>query len=119
MDLYPSISEELLAEALSFASNYDTVIIQVKKSLLFNGNTTWCKMNSKSLFDVTMGTFAETCELVGSYLLSKITPEYGNDIGLYRDDGLAALEKTARDIEQIMKHICKVFNDHAQSSNYY
>ena len=42
------------------------------------------KKTTKSLFDVTMGSFdgAETCELVGSYLLSKLAPEYGNDIGL-------------------------------------
>jgi hypothetical protein len=44
---------------------------------------------------MNMGSFdgAETCELVGSYLLSKLAPEYGNDIGLYRDDGLAAFDK--------------------------
>ena len=63
-----------------------------------------------------MGSFdgAETCELVGSYLLSQLTAEYGNesnDIGLYRDDGLAAFDKTPREIEIIKKSICKVFSD--------
>ena len=55
--------------------------------LFFNGNTT------KSLFDVTMCSFdgAETCELVGLYLLSKLTQVVGNNIGLYRDDGLAII----------------------------
>ena len=68
-----------------------------------------------SLFDVTMGSFdgAETCELVGLYLLSKIPQEYSNDIGLYRDDGLAAFDKTPREIENIKKHICKIFNIHS------
>ena len=121
VDFYPSISEELLNEALSFASQYDNItenekhiITQAKKSLLFNANTTWCKKTSKSLFDVTMGSFdgAETCELVGSYLLSKLTPEYGNDIGLYRDDGLAAFNKTPKQMENVKKHICKIFSEH-------
>ena len=61
-----------------------------------------------------MGSFdgAETCELVGLYLLSKLTPVVGNNIGLYRDDGLAALNRTPREIENIKKHICKTFNEH-------
>jgi hypothetical protein len=54
---------------------------------------------------------AETCELVGSYLLSQLTAEYGNDVGLYRDDGLAAFDKTPREIETIKKSICKVFSN--------
>ena len=57
-----------------------------------------------------MGSFdgAETCELVGAYLLSQLSAEYGNDIGLYRDDGLAAFDKPPREIESIKKGICKV-----------
>ena len=88
--------------------------MQAKNSLLFSNNTTWCKKESASLFDVTMGSFdgAETCELVGSFLLSKLPVEYGNDIGLYRDDGVAAFDKTPREIEYIKKQTCKVFNDH-------
>ena len=46
VDFYPSISEELLKQALTFASQYDEItenekhiIIQAKKSLLFNGNS--------------------------------------------------------------------------------
>ena len=83
-------------------------------SKLFNANTTWCKKTSKSLLDVTMGSFddAKTCELVGSYLLSKLTPEYGNDIGLYRDDGLAAFNKTPKQMENVKKRICKIFSEH-------
>ena len=63
---------------------------------------------------MAMGSFdgAETCELVGSYLLSKLTPLLGNTVGLYRDDGLAALNKTPRGIENIKKQICTTFNDH-------
>lgn len=45
-------------------------------------------------FDVTMGSYdgAEVCELVGLFILSKLTNVAGMDsIGLYRDDGLAVL----------------------------
>ena len=48
----------------------------------------------------------------GSYLLSKLTPEYGNDIGLYRGDGLAAFNKTPKQMENVKKHICKIFSEH-------
>ena len=60
-----------------------------------------------------MGSYdgAETCELVGSYLLSQLPSEYGNKVGLYRDDRLAALVATPRQIENIKKHICKTFRD--------
>ena len=83
--------------------------MQAKRSLLFSRNTTWCKKTTKSLFDVTMGSFdgAESCELVGSYLLSKLTPEYGNDIGHDRDDGLAAFNKTPREAENIKNTFAK------------
>ena len=61
-----------------------------------------------------MGSFdgAETCELVGSYLLSKLSTEHGNQIGLYRDDGLAALNKTPKEIDNIKKQICATFASH-------
>ena len=89
--------------------------MQAKKSVLFSRNQTWRKKESDSLFDVTMGSFdgAETCELVGLFQLSKLPPEYRNDIGLYRDDGLAAFDKQPRAIENIKKQICRTFiNEH-------
>ena len=121
VDFYPSITEELLNKALKFASQYDetsenekSIIMKAKQSPLFNRNETWRKKTSDSLFDVTMGSFdgVETCELVGSYLLSQLSTDYGNDIGLYRDDGLAAFDKSPREIEKIKKQICKVFSNH-------
>ena len=54
---------------------------------------------------------AETCELVGCYLLSLLTKKYGQNIGLYRDDGLAAFNAKPREMERIKKEICKVFRD--------
>ena len=102
-EFYLSITEDLLIRALDFASNYVSisaeerhVIIQAKQSLLFNNETPWQKRNSNTLLDVTMGSYdgAETCELVGCYLLSKLTQIPEIDIGLYRDDGLAVLNQT-------------------------
>jgi len=60
-----------------------------------------------------MGSFdgAETCELVGCYILSLLTEKYGNGIGLYRDDGLSAFNKSLQEIEKIKKDICKIFRD--------
>ena len=60
-----------------------------------------------------MGSFdgAETCELVGCYLLSLLTDKYGQNIGLYRDDGLAAFNKTPQEFEKIKKELCKIFRE--------
>ena len=61
-----------------------------------------------------MGSFdgAETCELVGSYLLSKLPTIYRSKIGLYRDDGLAAFNLPPKKIESIKKKICSTFREH-------
>ena len=81
MEFYPTITEDLLRRALDFVSNYVTIsaedrriIIHSKQSLLFNDETPWDKRNSNTLFDVTMGSYdrAETCELIGCYLLSQL-----------------------------------------------
>ena len=88
--------------------------MQAKNSLLFNENEAWYKKTANSHFDVTMGSFdgAETCELVGSYLLSKLPSQYRSNLGLYRDDGLGAFSESPRNIEIIKKQICKIFTDH-------
>ena len=71
----------------------------------------WAKKNSRNSFDVTMGSYdgAETCELVGSYLLSQLPETI--DVGLYRDDGLGISRQTPRRTDQIKKKICKVFTN--------
>ena len=46
-------------------------------------------MKKDSLFDVTLGPYdgAEVCELVGTFLLDKISVKYDkNNTGLYRDN---------------------------------
>ena len=69
-EFYPSISEEILDNAILFAQQYihipekDLRIIKhCRKSLLYNNNEPWKKKNTESCFDVTMGSFdcAEIC----------------------------------------------------------
>ena len=118
VEFYPSISETLLSRALDFASNHVSIstddhqtILHAKQSLLFNNGNPWQKRNSNTLFDVTMGSYdgAETCELVGCYLLSQLKQIPDIDIGLYRDDGLAVLNQNPQKIEKVKKEICKIF----------
>ena len=54
------------------------------------------------MFDVIMGSYdgAETCELIGTYMLSLITAKIKYQLGLYRDDGLAVCEAMPRQIEK-------------------
>ena len=94
-EFYASISEKLLLEALEFAESFmdisdeeKDIILQAKRNLLFDKNIPWVKKGSSD-FDVAMGSFdsAETCDLVGLYLLSKLQHLKVN-LGLYRDDGL-------------------------------
>ena len=56
--------------------------------------------------------FAESCELVGSFLLHNITQKYGNNFGLYRDDGLGIIKGSPRQIELTKKDLCAIFNEH-------
>jgi hypothetical protein len=117
VEFYPSITEELLSKAIDFAEKYTTItehekhiIAHTKQSLLYNINNTWRKKNTTN-FDVTMGSFdgAETCELIGLFMLSQLQ-DLGINVGLYRDDGLAVCDKTPRQIEQIKKKMCHIFS---------
>ena len=116
--MYPSISQDLLNKALDFASDHDNIttderniIIHAKNSILIHKHLHWQKKGSTT-FDVTMGSYdgAETCELVGSFLLSQLQDLNAN-VGLYRDDGLAITNATPRETESIKKEICRIFNN--------
>ena len=78
------------------------IIIHSKRSLLYHQNSPWTKKNSDSMFDVTMGSYdgAETCELIGVYMLSLIATQFRDEVGFYRDDGLAVCKATPREIEK-------------------
>ncbi|GFS09353.1 inositol hexakisphosphate and diphosphoinositol-pentakisphosphate kinase 2 [Elysia marginata] len=117
-DFYPSINESLLDQALQFASQYTTItaeeqhiIKHTKKTTLYHNCTPWRKKTSN--FDVTMGSYdgAETCELVGLFLLSQLK-EIDANVGLYRDDGLVACRLTPRQAENTKKRICEVFQNY-------
>ena len=59
-----------------------------------------------------MGSFdgAETCELVGSFLLSQLQ-HLNINVGLNRDDGLAITNASPRDTENTKKEMCRIFNN--------
>ena len=116
-EFYPSISEKLLNSALDFASSFECIsdqereiILHTKKSFLYNNTEPWCKRGDTQ-FDVTMGSFdsAESCELVGLYILSQLE-KLDINIGLYRDDGLAVCKKSPHQVEKIKKEICRIFS---------
>lgn len=119
VDFYPSITEDLLKQALDFASQFTLIeeeekeiILHSRKSLLFVNGRPWIK-KTKGMFDVTMGSFdgAEVCELVGAFLLHHLSQYIERfNIGLYRDDGLAVLKNTSGQVaERARKNIIKVF----------
>ena len=94
-EFYPSITENLLKKAITFAEahtpfsdDHKAIIHHARKSLHFNDQQTCIKRGS-GLFNVTMAAYdgAEVCELVGNYLLYELSKLYEKkDIGLYRDE---------------------------------
>ena len=119
VEMYPSITEKLFNDALSFASTMtpvDDVTVQTIKnacqSLLFYKGEAWVKQSG--LFDVTMGAYmgAQICDLVGLFLLHQLESRFPLlRLGLYRDDGLGVTynlpgptrERMKKDIVQIFK----------------
>ena len=121
VEFYPSITEKLLdrvivwAKTLTPISDEDTAIIKhARKSLLYNRDTPWVKRSGDTLFDVTMGCFdgAEICELVGLFILHKLTADLGKEyVGLYRDDGLVLVRGTsARNADNVRKKLHDIFH---------
>ena len=117
-DFYPSISEDLLLKALDYASKFSTItqqdrhiIIHAKKSLLYHQNSPWTKKNTNDMFDVTMGSYdgAETCELIGTYMISLIASKFKDEVGLYRDGGLAVCKTNPKEIVKTKKEVSNVF----------
>ena len=107
VDFYPSISKNLLSNAINFARNHiniseeeEKIIITAKNKILISDRQPWKKKNSENYFDNTQGTYdgAEVCELVGLYVLPQLQKLNEND-GLYRDDGLMVSKLTPRQNE--------------------
>ena len=91
---YPSISENLLKNAISYAKQYVTItdqevdiIMHSRKSLLFDQGTAWIKKNDDGLFDFTMGSYdgTEVCELVGLLILDQLGNQYGKKMSAYTE----------------------------------
>ena len=121
-EFYPSISENLLDEAILFAKQHTNIQVKdlniikhARKSLLFDKDCPWVKRGNQGTFDVTMGCYdgAEVCELVGLLILSKLSTKFRKeDVGLYRDDGLAVFKNiSGPQSEKHKKEICKEFKD--------
>ena len=117
-NFFPSISEHLLTKALDYTTQFTAItpqhrhiIMHAKKSLPYHSNSPWEKKKSEDQFDVTMGSYygAETCELIGAYILSLIAPKLKEGVGWYRDDSLAVCSATPKQIEKTKQEICKVF----------
>ena len=80
-----------MTNALNFAKKITDIsrediqiMYHARKSLLFSNEKPWMK-RQWNLFDLTMGAYdgAEVCELVGIFILKKISEKYNkNDVGL-------------------------------------
>ena len=87
--------------------------MQSRKTLLFQNSESWVKKTGNEDFDVPMGCYdgAEVCELVGSFILNKLTSIINkSNIGLYRDGGLGIVQNVSKpEIERKKKTIVKIF----------
>ena len=123
VEFYPSITEDLLKNAIKFGRIHthisyevERIIMNARKSVLFHDGKTWIK-NSGDLFDVTMGSYdgAEICELVGLFLLDQVKQQIpALDIGLYRDDSLGVHEDIpGPDLERMKKKLIAIFKQNS------
>ena len=118
VNFYPSIKSDLLTEALKWARGYCgisdaeiEIILQTKKSFLFRDGQPWSKKGDNN-FDVAMGSFdgAETCDIVGLYILSKLKNISDDvDLGLFRDDGAGESSLPPNQLDDVRKEIITKF----------
>ena len=111
---YPSIKSNHLKSVIEFARRFTSIsdeevniIDHTCNSILTYNGSTWTKKDQDSTFDVPMGSYfcAELCDLVGLYILDKLKKSYTpNQIGLYRDDGLAIIRYTNNQNLENMKN---------------
>ena len=130
-EYYPSITEQLLDNAIAFFNTNDVeitaaeveIVKNARKAFLFsetNGERiTWRKKTddeNDNNFDVTMGApdGAEVCELVGLFLLNEVKANFPTlEFGLYRDDGLAVHSRMPkRELEGTRQRLRALFANH-------
>ena len=89
--------------------------MQARKTLLFNNNEPWVKKSGNKDFDNPMGCFngAEASEIVGTYILSKISNEINKkQVGIYRGDGLGVLRNiSGSEMDRTRKNFFKIFQE--------
>ena len=116
-NFYPPISE---IDAITFAKSSAniteqdlSIIMQSRKTLLFQNSELWVKKLGNENFDVPLGCYdgAELCEVVGSFILNTLTSIVNkSNIGLYHVDGLGIFyNASATEIERKKKAMVKVF----------
>ena len=90
---------------------------EARQSFLFHDGDIWVKSKNPE-FDVAMGAFdgAEVCELVGLFLLKRVTEANigltKENLGLYRDDGLAVTHGKGRQMKIMTEKLHKIFGEH-------
>ena len=116
-DYYPSITSDLLDEALNWAAGWCPIsqddrelFHHTKNSLLWHEGSTWVKKGEKN-FDIAQGSYdgAETTDLVGLFLLDKLKGLEEMDAGLYRDDMLGVTELEGKEAEKLKQKISDIF----------
>ena len=93
MDFYPSISEKLLNEALAWASDLATItendisiIKHARKSVYFSATVNYGQKKTE----------ATVYSIVGLFILNHVGKRFDKEnIGLYRDDGLAIIKSNS------------------------
>ena len=121
-NFYPSITLELLNNAIKFASQKCThsendlsITMQSRQTLLFYGKQPWLKETLIENFDVPVGCYdgTEVCKLVGCYILNQLTTVMRKEIlRLYHDNGFGVMKKmSGPDKEQKRKQIIKMFKN--------
>jgi hypothetical protein len=120
---YPNISEKVMKDSINWARQFvdisleeENIILEAENSLLFKDGTPWSKKGD-SFFDVGQGSYdgAESCELVGLFLLSELSKIDRFNVGIYRDDGLGSTPASPRQVEIIKKKIVAIFAKHGLS----
>jgi hypothetical protein len=115
---YPAISKGLFMRALEFAERFTDItkdekelLVHCRVAFLSHKGVTWAKKDGSD-FDITIGAWdgAEVAEMVGLYLLDKVTKIIPG-AGIYRDDGLAIVKMSGPEMTRKEKELRKIFKD--------
>ena len=106
-NFYPSITEKLLKDAINWARQFvdisleeENIILEAKNSPLFKDGVPWAKKGD-SFLDVGQGSYdgAESCEIIGLFILAELSKIERLNVGIYCDDGLASTPASPRQVE--------------------